>query len=93
MNRYQNFKQRILENPSVKESFEEGLEQLRISAEIAALREQLGYSQQELAKKAHTTQTVISKLETGQNVNLKTLYKVLAALGASIELKVPETAL
>jgi DNA-binding XRE family transcriptional regulator len=89
MNRYQRFKTEALKDHEVRESFEDGFEQLSISAQIAALREQLGYSQQELAKKAHTTQTVISKLETGKNVNLKTLYKVLAALGASIQIKNP----
>ena len=62
MNRYQAYKQKALENPEIKEAFEEGLEQLRVSAEIAALREERGYSQQELAKRAKTTQTVISKL-------------------------------
>ncbi len=87
MNKYQKFKEKALENSEVRESFEEGLELLRISAEIATLREKLGYSQTELAKKAHTTQTVISKLKNGQNVNLRTLYKVLAALGVSIQLK------
>jgi ribosome-binding protein aMBF1 (putative translation factor) len=84
MNRYQQFKARALRSPRVRRAFEDGLEDLRIAVSLAELREQRGMTQTELAAKIHTSAAVISRLERGQNVELKTLKKVAAVLEARL---------
>lgn len=67
-NRYVRFKEWALARPEVRKSFEEGLDWLRLSASIAALREKRGLTQTQLAAKLHTSQAVISRIERGGNV-------------------------
>jgi len=87
INRYAEFKKRALSRPEVRESFEEGLDWLKLAASVAALREQLGLTQTQLAKKIHTSQSVISRIENGDNVELKTLQEVARALNAKIKIE------
>ncbi|MDE6671311.1 MAG: helix-turn-helix transcriptional regulator [Ruminococcus sp.] len=49
-------------------------------------REELGYTQSELAKKVHTTQPYISRLERGHfNPSMKTITKISTALDISVD--------
>ena len=82
--RFQAFKARALSRPGVRKAYEEGLEDLRIAVRLAELREKRGMTQTELAAKIHTSPAVISRLERGRNVELKTLKKVAAALDARL---------
>ena len=82
--RYQQFKARALGKPEVRKAYEEGLDDLRIAVRVAELREKRGMTQTELAAKIHTSAAVISRLERGRNVELKTLRKVAAALDARL---------
>jgi DNA-binding XRE family transcriptional regulator len=50
------------------------------------LREKLGLSQSELAKRLEVQQPAISKLERRQNLELNTLRAVVSALGGTIEI-------
>lgn len=84
-NRYEEFEKRALAHPKVRESFEEGLEQLRLAVAAAELREKMGLSQKKLAEKIRTTQAVISRFENGGNIKLTTLYKVARALNAKVK--------
>lgn len=45
-----------------------------------------GMSQVELARKAGISQQQLSKIEAGENCTIKTLMKILAALGEKVEL-------
>lgn len=82
--RYQQFKARALRKAKVRQAYEDGLEDLRIAARLAELREKRGLTQTELAAKIHTSPAVISRLERGQNVEFKTLKKVAKALQARL---------
>jgi ribosome-binding protein aMBF1 (putative translation factor) len=84
---YQRFKARALSRPSVREAYEEGLDDLRIAVRLAELREKSGMTQTELAAKIHTSPAVISRLERGRNVELKTLKRVAAALDARLTIE------
>ena len=57
------FMEEQLKDPEVEKSFHEGLEELRLSAKIARLREERGLTQAELAAKMKTSASVISRLE------------------------------
>ena len=54
---------------------------------IREIREEIGMTQEELAKKAKITRTTLSKLETNQkpDCKVKTLLAVASALGRPFE--------
>ena len=75
------------------EAFEAAYEQSRIADEAAQLvydlRTKANLSQQQLAKRMGTKQSVIARLEGGGRVpSLQTLARVAAATGGRLELKV-----
>ena len=88
-NRYTEFKRRALARPEVRESFEEGLDVLR----LAELREKRGLTQTQLAAQLHTSPAVISRIENGGNVELKTLHKIALALHARLKIELIEVRL
>lgn len=57
---------------------------LDIAIHIASEREKAGITQNDLAKRLNTTQSVISRIESGrQNLSLDMLQKIAEALGKS----------
>ena len=89
-NRYSEFKKRVLERPKVRESFEEGLDVLRLAVSMAELREKRGLTQTQLAAQLHTSPAVISRIENGGNVELKTLQRIAQALHARLKIELVE---
>jgi len=85
--RAQHFIEEQLKDPDVAKSFSEGLEALRLSVQIAQLREQRGLTQTELAARMHTSAPVISRLESGSACTLQTLQKVAEALEAILKIE------
>lgn len=86
-NRYTTFKERALARPKVREAFEEGLDILRLAVSVAELREKHGLTQTQLAAQLHTSPAVISRIENGGNVELKTLQKLARALHAQLKIE------
>jgi len=59
-----------------------------VALAIADARCKAGLSQGELAKKLHTTQSVVSRIENGnQNISLKMLVRVAHVLNCELSLK------
>lgn len=60
-------------------------EKLRVdlAVAIARKREEDGLSQSVIARLAHLTQQQVSKIESGENCNIDTYFKAMAALGMS----------
>ena len=69
--------------------FAEEKQLAQLSLQILQVRQHLGLSQQEVAKRAKVTQQQLSKLEHGANCNVSTFLKVCNALGVSVELEAP----
>jgi len=84
---FQRFKEKVLRNPRVRRAYEEGLTDLRIAVRLAELREKRGMTQTQLAAKIQTSPAVISRIERGDNVELKTLLRVAAALNARLSIE------
>ena len=62
--------------------------EIRLAVAIAEAREKAGFTQAELAKKLHTKQTNISRIERGaQNVTMETLGKIAKALHCSLHIE------
>lgn len=76
-----------LKNERFKTIYEEEKQLAELSIKILGTREQLGLSQQELAKRAKITQQQLSKIENGIYCNLATFLKVCNALGLKIDLE------
>jgi len=64
------------------EKYLQAKSKLELALKIAAAREKAGLTQKQLAVKLKTTQSVISRIETGkQNLSVDMLYKIAEAVG------------
>lgn len=68
-------------HPKFQQYAQEARARIVLATEIYKAREKQELSQEELARKAETTQKVISKVENGQvNVGVDLLFKILKPL-------------
>lgn len=77
-----------LKDPEFRRQYEEERQALQLAIKIAALREQKGLSQQDLAKRMGTSQQAISRIESGQyeGFTLKTLERIAEATGMKVKI-------
>src|SRR6267154_4210355 len=75
-----------LKDPVFAERFERAGEAWDVAIQLAALREKAGLSQKDLARKLHTSQQQISRLESPsyEGHSLSMLRHVAEALGATV---------
>lgn len=75
-----------LKDPGFAERFERAGEAWDVALQIAALREKAGLSQKDLARKLHTSQQNISRLESPsyEGHSLVMLRRVAEVLGATL---------
>lgn len=79
-----------LKNQTIKFFYDEEKTKSDIARMIRTAREKSGLSQRELAKKAGTTQAVVSRIESGADSRMPSLtliYRLLTASDAKLELK------
>ena len=71
-----------LKNPKLKKAYEEEDVRAKLALQIAEIRREKKLSQAQLAKRLHTTQQVVSDIETFKhaNITLLTLQKIAGAL-------------
>ncbi len=70
------------------ESFEENYYHFKIGVLLKQAREEMGYTQQDIAKKLETTKSVISRMENhADDIRLSTLRKYAHALGRTLKLE------
>jgi len=79
-----------LKDPVFAERFERAGEAWDVALQIAALREKAGLSQKELARKLHTSQQQISRLESPdyEGHSLSMLRRVAEILGATVRVAI-----
>lgn len=74
-----------MSDPAFAEAWKESELEYNISRNIIKKRNEHGWSQSELAKRMSTTQSVISRIESGDsNMTVKTLANVANALGTEV---------
>jgi len=80
------FLEEQLRDPDFAERFKRAGEAWDVALQIAALREKAGLSQKDLARKLHTSQQQISRLESPayEGHSLSMLRRVADALGATV---------
>ena len=77
-----------LKNPAFKKAWEESEAEYQVSRALIAARIKDKLSQGELAKKAHTTQAVISRLENmTANPSVGLLQKIAQALNVKLKIQ------
>lgn len=74
-------------NPHFRQELNEEIENLKIGLRIRELRLEMGFTQEELAEKLHTTKSAISRLENhAESIRLATLEKVAAVFGKEVRI-------
>jgi transcriptional regulator with XRE-family HTH domain len=81
-----------LKDPVFAERFEKAGEAWDVALQLTALREKAGFSQKELARKLHTSQQNISRLESPsyEGHSLAILRRVAEVLGATVRVTLVE---
>ena len=79
---------RQMKNKAFKKAYEEESQHLRIAYRILQLRKQQKLSHKELARKLDTTQSVVARMETGQqNFTTDTLQKIASAFKRNLKVE------
>ncbi len=82
-------KKKWLKDPAFQKAYEELAFEYKIALELIHARSKSGLTQEELAQKMGTTQSVIARLESGKTLpSLKTLYKYAQATGGHVHLHI-----
>lgn len=75
-------------DPEFRKAYEEVDAEVRLAIAVAEARERAGMTQAALAKKMHTKQSNISRIERGsQNVTVATLERIAKALHSRLEIQ------
>jgi DNA-binding XRE family transcriptional regulator len=75
-------------DPAHRDAIAALMTELDLEQDLAALREERGLTQVQLAGRAGVSQGTISKLESGKmkNLELRTIVQIAAALGARVKI-------
>ena len=87
--RFRDYLKEQLKDPAVREAYEEEGLFVELAIQIGQLRQRRGLSQRALAKRLHTSQQTISRLESPRNgsLSLRTLVKLAHALGKEVKVQ------
>lgn len=87
--RFRDRLKRELKNQKFKQAFDEADFFARLAIQIAKLREEEGLSQGDLARRLHTSQQMISRLEDSHNrsFSLRTLIKLARTFHKKLEVE------
>jgi HTH-type transcriptional regulator/antitoxin HipB len=71
------------------ESYDSGYEEFKIGVFIREARKKSGLTQEELARRAETTKSAISRIENhAEDIKLSTIEKVAKALGRKVIIEI-----
>jgi len=87
--KFRDYLKEELKNPEFKKAFDEEEVYASLAIQIAKLREKQKLTQKDLARKLHTTQQTVSRLEDIHNssFSLNTLVKLAEALHKKLDIK------
>lgn len=82
--RWRDLKSEWEKDPQYRRAMQEEFPYREVADAVIGLRARLGLTQEELARRVGTTQSVIARLESGKHpVEVKMLYRIARAVGAS----------
>jgi ribosome-binding protein aMBF1 (putative translation factor) len=79
---------RKLESPRFRRGFEEEVQKLAIGEQLSRLRQEAGLTQAQLAQRAKTTASAISRYENADydRYELRTLQRIVRACGGRLDI-------
>ena len=81
---YEDFKARLLQDPAVKEAYDDPPLALAVARAVVLRRREIGMSQEELAQALGTSQAQVWRIESGEaNITLSTMERLATALQVS----------
>lgn len=88
MKNWDTFKKELLKNPKFRTALKETELEYQISRAIIEARVRKGLTQRKLAENMHTTQSVISRVESAQSLpSLTFLHRLAQALNVSLQVQ------
>jgi len=89
MRNFEDLKKELLKDPEFKKAYDDLELEYSIIAQVIQKRLDKGLSQKELAKRAGTKQSAISRLEGGNsNPSIAFLKKISTALGSKLQVSI-----
>ena len=87
--RFRDYLKEQLKDQAVRKAYEEEGLFVELAIQIGRLRERKGLTQRALARRLHTSQQTISRLESPRNgsLSLRTLVKLAHALGKEVKVQ------
>ncbi|HAZ10330.1 MAG TPA: transcriptional regulator [Candidatus Omnitrophica bacterium] len=87
--KFKDYLKKELKNKEFKKAFNEEEVYASLAIQTAKIRQENGITQEELAKRLHTTQQTVSRLENIHNksYSLKTLIKLAQALDKGLKVE------
>ncbi|MHB1956911.1 MAG: helix-turn-helix domain-containing protein [Sulfobacillus sp.] len=83
----QQYLEQRLVDPKFQAVWDESRLEYMVARQLIQLRREQGLTQSQLARRLHTQQSEISRIEAGdQNISLGKLEKLVAALGARVSI-------
>ncbi len=86
---FQDFLKEQLKDPVVRRAYEEEGPFVELAVQVAHLRQKQGLTQRQLAKRLHTSQQMVSRLESPKNgsLSLRTIVKLARVLGKEVKVQ------
>ena len=80
---------KLTNKPNLSKNFWEGYEKFKLGVILKEARIEAGLTQNDIAKKIHTTKSVISRIENhAEDIRLSTLDKFAKALNKNIRISI-----
>jgi DNA-binding XRE family transcriptional regulator len=94
LGRFEDLLKENLKDPKFMKAYQSERRSLFLAYRILALREKLGLTQKDLARRMGTSQQAVARLESGhyEGFTLKTLESVAEALGAELVIDIRKPA-
>jgi len=77
-----------LKSSDFKQGFEAESEKLESAYAIYKAREEMGWTQTELAQRANVPRSTVSRTESGNNISIETLNKLAFAMGKKLSINI-----
>lgn len=85
---FNNVKKALLKKPKVKTAYDKEYVRAKVALQVAKLRENNHLTQSELARRLHTTQQTVSKIEqVSHNVTIETLERIASIFHKELQIK------
>ena len=86
---FNDYLDKLKNNPNLAKNIWEGYEKFKLGVILKEARIEAGLTQYEIAKKIHTTKSVISRIENhAEDIRLSTLDKFAKALNKNINISI-----